>query len=302
MPRVLGDYRLLGKLGQGGGGAVFRAYEGALDRQVAVKVLPPNKAADRATRAAFDREARRLAACRHRGIVGCHRYAVIDGYVVLAMELCERGDAEHELRRRGAPLAVDEVLDLAEDIAEGLDCLEHAGLVHGDIKPANILLRQDGSAVIADLGTAIEVAVGRGDGRIVGTPAYMAPEQARGQSLDVRTDLYALGATCYHLLSGRRPYAKDDPAVMLERLRRGPPTDLRHHRDDLPRPILGLVRRLMARDPGERFRSARSAVRAIRRVRELLAPAEAATEAPATTPDDLVGPGALARLDLALRY
>ena len=221
--REVGGFELLGKIGQGGMGSVFRARQKSLDRIVALKILPPSVAKDAKFIERFQREARASAKLNHPNIV-----QGIDvgqdpatGLWYFAMELVDGPSLLTVLKQQGA-LPEERVLRIAMDMARALQAAAKEGIVHRDIKPDNILLSSTGQAKLADLGLAKQV---REDasltqaGMALGTPFYMAPEQIRGQldQLDQRTDLYALGGTLFHLVTGRKPFEGETGAVIMTR-------------------------------------------------------------------------------------
>ena len=214
--QTLAHYRITAKLGEGGMGAVYRATDTKLNREVAIKVLPESLAEDAARMARFDREAQLLAALNHPNIAAI--YGIEQGAIV--MELVEGGDL------RG-PVALDMALHYARQIAAGLEAAHEKGIVHRDLKPANIKVTTDGVVKLLDFGLAKATeqtsSVGSSDasptmsptlsmgmtqaGVILGTAAYMAPEQARGKAVDKRADIWAFGVVLYELLTGRQLFA-----------------------------------------------------------------------------------------------
>jgi tetratricopeptide (TPR) repeat protein len=204
---MLGPYRLLSELGRGSNAIVYRAYDTRLRREVALKTLPGVAGAETLER--FRREARAVARVRHPGIVSLYGAEVLDGTLVLALELVTGGSLRSRLADRG-PLAEREAAALVRDLALAVAAAHKDGIVHRDIKPANVLLDADGRPRLADFGLAQDVDATEltGTGDVLGTPAYMSPEQARGHSDAVgpSSDIYALGAVLYEALSGRVPF------------------------------------------------------------------------------------------------
>src|SRR5215470_3083865 len=253
---VLRDrYRLDSELGRGGMGIVYRATDLQLQRQVAVKILSnPGTGTDGRER--LLREARATAALNHPHIVAVHDVGETEGQPFLVMELVA-GPRLSQAR----PRDLRRVVAIASQIC---DALEHAHLnsiVHRDLKPDNVLL-SDSSAQsnvkLADLGLALPADAARISraGLIVGTASYMAPEQALGQAVDARTDLYALGVLLYELTTGRLPFTGDNPLTIVSQHVHAPVVPPRVLRSDLPRKLEAVILRLLAKDPNHRFSSA----------------------------------------------
>ncbi len=223
--RELGPYRIVAPLGAGGMGEVYRARDSKLGRDVAIKILPSHFTADPERRARFAREARLLATLNHPHIGAIYGLEEADGVAALVLELVEGPTLAERLER--GPLPISDALAIARQIAEALDAAHEKGIVHRDLKPANIVLQGAGAsgvpsgewrAKVLDFGLAKTTAVGlppdltqrpsgsldgTAEGRILGTPAYMSPEQARGQAVDKRTDIWAFGCVVFEMLSGR---------------------------------------------------------------------------------------------------
>ena len=231
----IGPYHVLSLLGAGGMGEVYRARDTALNRDVALKVLPDLFAGDAERLARFTREAQTLAALNHPNIAHIHGLEATGGVRALVMELVEGEDLSQRIAR--GPVPMDEALPIARQIAEALEAAHEQGIVHRDLKPANIKLRADGIAKVLDFGLAkaLEPGAGSGDaapsnpensptitspamtmrGMILGTAAYMAPEQAKGKPVDKRADTWAFGCVLYEMLSGIRAFAGDDVSTTL---------------------------------------------------------------------------------------
>ncbi len=255
-------YRITGQLGQGGMAVVYRAVHAALGREVALKVVSPQFAEDPQFRARFLREAQAAARINHPNVVTCFDAGEGDGRLFMALELVTGGDLLDLLDRRGGRLDEVLALGLMRDALAGLEAIEAAGLVHRDIKPANIFITDGGQAKVADLGLA---RVSGNDqvtqpGVIMGTPAYIAPEQANGvPDLDIRADLYSLGASLYHLLTGQPPFSSDSAVATLIKALNEPVPDPTVLRPDLTPGCRTLILRLMEKDRNRRHVSARQA-------------------------------------------
>ncbi len=233
----LGPYEVTAKIGEGGMGEVYRATDSNLKRQVAIKVLPASVAADADRLARFQREAEVLAALNHPNIAGIYGLEKTPDFTALVMELVEGEDLSERIRRGAIPL--DEALPIAKQIAEALEAAHEQGIIHRDLKPANVKVRPDGTVKVLDFGLAKAMGPSEGDGfsrrqaeaeasalqittpamtqagMILGTAAYMSPEQAKGRSVDRRSDVWAFGAVLFEMLSGRRPFSADDVSETL---------------------------------------------------------------------------------------
>lgn len=264
--RRLAHHRVDALLGRGGMGAVYRGFDLALERPVAVKVLTSTH---RDAKARFMREARAQAKVRHPNVVPIHYVGEQDDVVFLSMDLIDGAAFDDHLRAQG-PLDPEEALDVIDSVCLALEAGHKQGLVHRDVKPSNILRTKDGLILLADFGLAKaydqeELRTGERTsvpaesgtltkvGAIVGTPAYMAPEQARGETVDHRADMYALGVTLYELITGTRPFTSDDVASLLGQHLEDTPLPPRTLRPDLSPRIDALVLRLLAKTPDERF-------------------------------------------------
>ncbi|HTU23360.1 MAG TPA: protein kinase, partial [Gemmataceae bacterium] len=279
----LGAYRVLKVLGAGGMGVVFRAEDPQLQRIVALKAMLPALAENDAARQRFLREARLAASLKHDHIVTIFQVGEDRGAPFLAMEFLEGEALEDRLKREGKlPLA--EVLRIGREIAEGLQAAHEHGLIHRDIKPANVWLEgKRGRAKILDFGLARSSADDvhlTQSGAIVGTPAYMPPEQARGDKVDGRCDLYSLGCVLYRLCTGELPFKGDNTMSLLLALATEQAKSPREINADVPQPLADLILRLLAKDPAQRPATAGDVAEAIQDIAVEKSPAPAAPRTP----------------------
>ncbi|WP_428956718.1 tetratricopeptide repeat protein [Streptomyces sp. cg35] len=272
---IHGRYRLLERIGRGGMGEVWRARDESLGRHVAVKCLKPlgpqrDQSFTRVLRERFRREARVAAALQHRGVTVVHDFGEYEGVLYLVMELLEGRNLSQLLEdNRHHPLAVDDVVDMAEQVASALAYTHEQGIVHRDLKPANIVRLADGTAKICDFGIArLGHDIGfttrlTGTGIAMGTPHYMSPEQIGGIHVDQRSDLYSLGCVLYEIATGAPPFDLDDAWAVLVGHRDTPPEPPRSHRPELPLYVDRIILDLLAKDPEERPGDARELGRRI---------------------------------------
>jgi putative two-component system response regulator len=261
---TLGPYRIMERLGRGGMASVYRAYHPALDRYVAIKVLPDFFADEPAYRERFQQEARSVARLRHPNILEIFDFGYDAGTCYLVFELVEGGTLAD---RVGKPIDLRDVVQLLEPLAAALDHAHANGILHRDIKPSNILIQRDGSPILADFGLAkIAGAMQRltMSGIVMGTPEYMSPEQAADEFVGPASDLYSLAVVAYEMLTGRVPFAGDTPAATLlsHVMKQMPAT--RELKGELSAHIEDVLRRALSKRPEERFSSAKAFVAALK--------------------------------------
>ena len=266
-------YQIIAKLGQGGMGEVYRARDTKLDREVAIKFLPPTWSQDKERLARFEREAKVLAQLNHPNIAMVHGFDQVDGTSFLVMEYIDGDDLAVRLKR--GPLPVDEGVSIARQIAEGLEAAHEKGIIHRDLKPANIKLSAEGHVKILDFGLAkaLESETGGGSshlelpvddsptitdaftqpGTVLGTAAYMSPEQAKGKRLDHRTDIWSFGCVVFELLTGQRAFAGDDVSETMASILREDP-DWTALPRSAPQVIQVLLRKCLVKDSKGRLR------------------------------------------------
>jgi hypothetical protein len=280
----LAHYEVLNVIGRGGMGVVLKAFDEKLHRVVAIKVLTPHLAASAAGRQRFLREARSAAAVVHEHVVTIHAVEEADGVPYLVMEHIGGESLQDRLEREG-PLPLRTVLRIGVQAAEGLAAAHGRGLVHRDVKPANILLEDGVERVkLTDFGLAraVDDASLSQPGGAAGTPLYMAPEQARGEAVDHRADLFSLGSVLYAMCTGRPPYQANTTLAVLKRVIEDTPRPVRELNPDVPDWLAVVIARLHAKKPEDRYPSAR-VVAALLRERQAELPSSGRTKPPPTT-------------------
>jgi serine/threonine protein kinase len=254
----IGNYEILGLLGEGGMAVVYRARQINVGRDVAFKVIESRLANSPDFIKRFEREAHTIANLNHPHILKLFDFGHHEGLVYLVMELQPGGSLAQWLRNEGA-LPIEQVARYISQIGSALDYAHGRGVIHRDLKPQNVLLDEQLNAILTDFGVARivgDVTALTGSGVAVGTPAYMAPEQWHGTEVDARTDLYTLAVMAYELLTARTPYIADTPPAMMYKHLHEQPTPLRELRAELPASIEQVLLKGMAKAPEERFQTA----------------------------------------------
>src|SRR5262245_38917416 len=253
----IGPYDVLAPLGVGGMGEVYRARDTTLNRDVALKVLPDAFALDADRVARFRREANVLASLNHPNIAAIYGFEEASDVKALVLELVEGPTLADRIA--GSRLPPEDALSIARQIADALEAAHERGIVHRDLKPANIKVRPDGVVKVLDFGLAkvvdVQDAVATNEGLIIGTAAYMAPEQARGKPADRRADMWAFGCVLYEMITGARAFAGENLSDTLAAVITHEP-DWRALADDTPAPIRRLLRRCLAKDAKNRLADA----------------------------------------------
>jgi predicted ATPase len=266
---TLAHYRITAALGAGGMGEVYRATDTRLGRDVALKVLPAEMAANPDRLDRFRREATMLAALDHPGVVGVYSVEESDDVHFLTMQLVEGESLDRVIPERG--LGVDRIVEIGSAVAEALAAAHDRGIVHRDLKPANVMVTTDGRVKVLDFGLA-KIAASQPkeplnsematdlhtrEGIVMGTVPYMSPEQVEGQPVDHRTDLFSLGVILYEMATGVRPFAGASQVALMSSILRDTPRPLGELRADLPAGLARVVRRCLEKDPGRRIQTAR---------------------------------------------
>ncbi|HYS68835.1 MAG TPA: protein kinase, partial [Gemmatimonadaceae bacterium] len=268
--RTISHFELRETLGAGGMGVVYRAEDTRLGRVVALKFLLPHYNLDASAKARFLREAHAAAALDHPNLCTIHEVGTSDeGWLFLAMALYQGETLRARLTRDG-PILVRESLEIARQIAEGLQAAHGAGIVHRDLKPGNVMLLPDGTVRILDFGLAKARDQSRSEAGIrFGTVSYMAPEQVRGVNVDARADLWALGVVLYEMLTGRKPFGGDEEVAIAHAILHDEPELLSTHRGGVSPALEDLVLRLLQKDPAKRHDSAAEVLRDLARTRTI---------------------------------
>ncbi len=267
LPETIGRYTIEVELGRGGMAVVYKGHDPSFDRDVAVKLLPQMFLHDPSFRGRFEREARTIAALDHPAIVPVYDFGEFEGEMYLVMRLMQGGTLQDRLEDR--PMTLAEAADVFDRVAPALDEAHAQGMVHRDLKPGNILFDQRNDAYLADFGI-VKLQGGSatftGTG-IIGTPAYMSPEQGRGEGeIDGRSDIYALGAILFEMLTGQAPYTATTPMAVVIKHLTDPVPRLLDRNPNLPSDSEFVISRAMAKDPEVRFQTAGEFAIALRAV------------------------------------
>ncbi|MCZ6446271.1 MAG: protein kinase, partial [Planctomycetota bacterium] len=262
--KTLGHYEIIELLGAGGMGEVYRARDTKLDRDVAIKVLPEDFASDPDLLARLEREAKLLAALNHPNIITIHGLEEEEGAFFLVLELVKGESLKQRLST--GPLSIEKALDVCKQIAEALEAAHNEGIIHRDLKPANVLITPDGRAKVLDFGIAKSMTVGDDViadtakatdltviGILIGTPAYMSPEQVRGEEFDKRADIWAFGCVIYEALTGSSAFGRKTLSETLAAILEQDP-DWSALPQDAPDQLRRLIRRCLRKDPRRRLR------------------------------------------------
>ena len=247
-----GNFLLEREMGRGGMGGVYMGRDKMLDRPVAVKVMLKEYGADAEFVEKFKREAQAAARLIHPNIAQIYSYGIADGMPYIAMELVAGGSLDNLMKNAGASIDIPRVMKICEQVAQALRCAADQGLVHGDVKPENVLLDANGNAKLVDFGLA---AMQKDTNEIWGTPYYIAPEKVKKEPIDYRADMYSLGGTLYHALTGVAPFEGDDASAVVRKRFEAPPVPPSKIRPDISPQIDALVLKMLALKPADRFPS-----------------------------------------------
>ena len=278
---TLGHHKILDKLGAGGMGEVYLAEDTTLKRQVALKVLPPDLAANQELLERFQREAEILAALDHPNIVHVYSVEQDEGTHFLTMELVEGKPLSNLIPKGG--MTLERIFDLATPLADALATAHEKGIIHRDLKPANIMVTDEGRVKVLDFGLAklwqeVEAPLSTeqptepltAEGRIIGTMPYMSPEQLEGKEIDARSDIFSLGVLLYEMGTGRRPFKGDSPASLISSILKDTPRDVDEIRESLPHHLGRIIQHCLRKEPQLRFQTARDVRNQLTELREEL--------------------------------
>ena len=265
--RSLAHYRISTAIGAGGMGEVYRATDTKLAREVALKVLPSDMAGDPDRLARFQREARAVAALNHPNVVTVYSVEESDNVHFITMELIEGQPLDRLIAARGMP--ADRIIEIAGAIAEALAAAHEKGIVHRDLKPANVMVTNEGRVKVLDFGLAKDVGAPTANnatmtsanrtqaGMVMGTPAYMSPEQVAGRPLDHRSDIFSFGVVLHEMATGQRPFEGNSSAELISSILRDTPPSVTDLRPELPADIARVIRRCLEKEPRHRVQTAR---------------------------------------------
>jgi basic membrane protein A len=264
--RQLGPYQIVAPLGEGGMAAVFRAYQPGMERYVALKILPRHFADDPEFAARFQREARILAQLQHPHILPVFDYGQVEGYSFIVMPFVPSGTLTDSIQ--GQPLPLPRIRQVISQVGDALSYAHGRGLVHRDVKPSNVLIDESGNCLLTDFGLArmVEASVNlTAIGTLMGTPAYMSPEQGSGSKIDSRSDIYSLGIILYEMATGRVPYRAETPVAVVVMHTSAPLPLPRSVNPDLPEAVERVILKALARNPDDRYQTAEDLVAALKR-------------------------------------
>jgi serine/threonine protein kinase len=267
--RTLGQYQVIEQIGQGGMATVFRAFQPSLERDVAIKIMPPYYINQPGFQERFVREAKAVARLEHPHILPVHDFGQADGYTYIVMKYVPSGTLKDLIT--DGPMSLSQTVEIIDQIAGALDCAHAQGIIHRDVKPTNILMDQSDWVLLTDFGLArmTEASVQlTGSGVGVGTPAYMAPEQGQGHKVDARADVYSLGIVLYEILTGRVPYDAETPmAVVIKHITEPLPLP-RTVNPEIPEPVQRVILKALSKDPQYRYSTPGELAQALRRATE----------------------------------
>jgi non-specific serine/threonine protein kinase len=269
--KIISHYKILEKLGEGGMGIVYKAEDTRLKRTVALKLLPPDMTRDRHAKARFVQEARAASALDHPNICTIHEIdETEDGHIFICMA-CYQGETLRELVSK-RPLELDKAIDITMQVAEGLAQAHDKEIAHRDLKPANIFVTEDGLVKIVDFGLAKLAGKTKltKTGMTTGTVAYMSPEQAKGQEVDRRTDIWSLGATLYEMVTGQVPFKSDYDEAVVYSIMNEPAEPVTGLRSGVPLELERIITKCMEKNPAERYQTARDLIADLRHLRRTM--------------------------------
>lgn len=285
--KTLGQYQIIKKIAIGGMATVYKARQASVNRFVAIKVLPTQFAGDRNFVKRFRHEAQAIAALEHVHILPLHDFGTEDGYTYMVMRYITGGTLANYM---GKPISYERIVKIISDIAGALDYAHQRGVIHRDVKPSNILIDEQGEALLTDFGIA-KIAKGANatrltkTGLVLGTPEYIAPEQAENEEIDGRSDIYSLGVVMYELLTGRPPYQAHTPlAIVMMHVNDTLPPAPRSINPDIPEALESIAMKAMAKDPKKRFQTGKKMADALKKALRQIENPSTQTSMPVASP------------------
>lgn len=264
--KQIGRYEIERELAQGGMGLIFLARDPYMNRQVIIKVLMYNRTMDEFNREFFQREAELIAALEHPAIVPVYDFGWHGQQPYIVMRYMSEGTLDDLIKKKGE-LKLTEIAHILKRVSEALDAAHAKNIIHRDVKPSNILFDNTGESFLSDFGIAKSKTIVDDDGEwLVGTPAYMSPEQAKGTNVDGRSDVYAMGVTLYRLLTGQLPFASDSATALINAHIDLPIPDIRQIKNNLPSVWQEVVAKAMAKDRNDRYATAGDFARDVQEV------------------------------------
>lgn len=253
LPEKIGRYEVKSELGRGGMATVYRAFDPRFDREVAIKVLPREMMHDPQFRSRFDREIKMIAQLEHPSIVPVYDVGDVDEQPYFVMRFMTGGSLSNKIDQGSIP--IDETAKIIEKVAQGLAYAHRKGIIHRDLKPDNILFDENGDPFISDFGVAklSESTSNLTGSGVIGTPAYMSPEQAQGSPIDMRSDVYGLGVIVYQMLTGHQPYSADTPMGVVVKHITDPVPEILKVLPNLPQDVDNIIKTAMAKNRDERY-------------------------------------------------
>jgi serine/threonine protein kinase len=296
--KTLGQFEILEEIGRGGMATVYRARQTSINRIVAVKILPRHLLHDPSFFERFEREVDVITHLEHPHILPIYDYGEADGIPYIAMRYLAGGSMAQLIRRTMGAMPLEQLEKPFVQVAQALDYAHQQGIIHRDLKPGNIMMDESGNAYLSDFGIARVLGSNLTGSAIIGTPAYMSPEQANGLPLDARSDIYALGVVLFELITGREPYQAETPMALLLKHINEPLPPIQNFREDVPQAVEKVIAKATAKDPNQRFSSAGDMARSFQDSLHTPSTAPtrkaAATEDPATVVPPLATPPPLA--------
>ncbi len=272
----LGQYTIIQEIGRGGMATVYSATQRGMSRTVAIKVLPRHFLHDPGFLERFEREVEVISQLEHPHILPIYDYGEAEGVPYIAMRYLGGGSMA-QMVRRGVP-KLEDLRKPFQQIAEALDYAHQQGIIHRDLKPGNVMLDENGNAYLSDFGIARVMGSDLTGSAIIGTPAYMSPEQAQGTAIDARSDIYALGIVLFELITGREPYQAETPMSVLLKHLNEPIPPLEQFREGVPKSVQAVIEKATAKDPDARYSSATEMARAFSDALDNTAASNAPTE------------------------